>query len=127
MNALRETRASTEYPPLADVRKALRVKWYRCPIDRARLRVLSTRSDRQGWKQAGGHVFLFLCTGCLTILFWLQEFWWAFAAALWCHGFVATFFKGTAAHELGHGTVFQTKWLNKAFLYLVIHHASKSG
>ena len=27
-------------------------------------------------------------------------------------------FSGTAPHELGHGTVFRTKWLNKVFLYL---------
>jgi len=34
------------------------------------------------------------------------------------HGTVSSFFKGTAVHELGHGTVFETKWLNKFFLYL---------
>ena len=34
------------------------------------------------------------------------------------HGTISSFFKGTAVHELGHGTVFETKWLNKFFLYL---------
>jgi len=38
-------------------------------------------------------------------------------AALFCHGTVgACMLFGT--HELAHGTVFRTKWLNKAFLYL---------
>ena len=37
--------------------------------------------------------------------------------ALFFHGTVTSFFTGTAPHELGHGTVFKTKWLNKFFLY----------
>ena len=39
------------YPPLAKVRKTLRVEWYRSPIPAAKLRELSRRSDRQGWFQ----------------------------------------------------------------------------
>lgn len=105
------------YPPLAEVRKTLRVKWYRSPISHDRLRELSTRSDRQGWIQAGGHVSLFLVLATMTAVFWSWQSWFAFAASLWCLGFVATFFKGTAAHELGHGTVFRTKWLNSWFLH----------
>lgn len=31
---------SDQYPPLAEVRRDLRVQWYRCPIDPARLREL---------------------------------------------------------------------------------------
>jgi len=41
-----------------------------------------------------------------------------FIVALFAHGTFGTFFRGTATHELGHGTVFRTKWLNKVFLYL---------
>ena len=32
------------YPPLVDVRKTLRVEWYRSPIPGAKLRELSRRS-----------------------------------------------------------------------------------
>ena len=53
----------TSYPPLADVRKSLRVDWYRCPIEPAKLRELSKRSDLQGWFQAGGHLALYALTG----------------------------------------------------------------
>jgi len=38
--------------------------------------------------------------------------------ALILHGSIASFFKGTSVHELGHGTVFRTQWVNKVFLYL---------
>ena len=63
------------YRPLADVRKDLRVEWYRCPVEGKKLRELSRRSDLQGWYQAGGHLALFVLTGALTYFFWLQQIW----------------------------------------------------
>jgi fatty acid desaturase len=106
------------FPPLADVRKNLRVRWYRSPIDPQVLRALSTRSDRQGWLQAGGHLALFVLTGSLVYVLWSAQAWWGLVLALFVHGTVASFFSGVAPHELGHGTVFKTKVLNKLFLYL---------
>lgn len=106
------------YQQLSDVRKSLRVPWYRCPMEPGRLRELSTRSDLQGWIQAGGHFALFVLTGTFVYLFWAYENWFGFFIALFAHGTVGSFFVGTAPHELGHATVFRTKWLNKAFLYL---------
>ena len=106
------------YRPLAEVRDTLNVRWYRCPIERSKFRELSTRSDLQAWFQAGGHLALFAFTGALVYVFWLQSLWLGFAIALFAHGTVSSFFSGTAPHELGHGTVFRTKWLNKVFLYL---------
>lgn len=106
------------YPPLAEVRKTLRVQWYRCPIEFARLRELSERSDAQGWFQAGGHLALFAVTGTSVFLLWSQQLWLGFALALFAHGTVGSFFVGVAPHELGHGTVFRTRWLNKLFMYL---------
>ncbi len=107
-----------EYQPLADVRKSLRVKWYRCPIDFKELKELSKRSDAQGWFQAGGHLALFAVTGTLVYTFWAQQNWILCAISLFLHGTIASFFVGVAPHELGHGTVFNTKWLNTVFLYL---------
>ena len=106
------------YQPLTDVRKSLRVEWYRTRIDGKTLRELSKRSDRQAWVLAGGHLALFILTATLTYIFWAQELWLACMIALFLHGTVASFWKGTAPHELGHGSVFRTKWLNKVFLYL---------
>ena len=106
------------YRPLADVRKDLRVEWYRCPVEGKKLRELSRRSDLQGWYQAGGHLALFVLTGALTYFFWLQQIWVGVVLGLFVHGTVGTFFRGVAGHELVHGSVFRTKILNKVFLYV---------
>ena len=106
-------------PKLNEVKKSLRVKEYRCAISHVRLRELSKRSDKQGWVQAGGHLGIYLTLALLSGWFWSQQAWIAFTLSLWLLGFVATFFKGTAAHELGHGTVFRTKALNRWFLHAV--------
>ena len=95
--------------------KKFRVNWYRTPIDREDLRELTLRSDYDGWIQAGGHFAVFLITGLLTYLFWSLELWWAFFTALFFHGTVSSFFNGVAPHELGHGTVFRSRKLNKVF------------
>jgi fatty acid desaturase len=105
------------YPPLAEVRKNLRVEWYRCPIKHASLRELSKRSNMQGWFQTGGHLILFAATGSLTYYLWSEQLWLGFVVALFAHGTVGSFLAGVAPHELGHGTVFRTRWLNKFFLY----------
>ncbi len=119
MSAITSQNVEHSYPPLSEVRKTLRVKWYRSPISHERLRELSARSNTKGWIQAGGHVGVYLLLAALTILFWSQQAWIAFVISLWALGFVATFFKGTAAHELGHGTVFKSKALNNGFLHAV--------
>jgi len=105
-------------PPLSEVRKSLRVKWYRCPIDTKALHELLKRSDLQGFIQAGGHLGLWLLTGALVYLCWLQQMWWLLLPVLLAHGTVSSFFVGVAPHELGHGTVFKTPVLNRFFLYL---------
>ncbi len=104
--------------PLSEVRNTLKVQWYRSKMPPARFRELSRRSDRKGWVQAGGHLGLFCVTGAAAYLAWAQGLWITFCLALFAHGTVASFFRGTAVHELGHGTVFKTRWLNSFFLYL---------
>lgn len=105
------------YMPLSDVRKTMSVKWYRCPIESSTLRKLSRRSDLQGWFQAGGHLTLFIFTASLAYYFWDVKNWSGFVIMLFVHGTIGNFFSGVAPHELGHGTVFKTKWLNKFFMY----------
>ncbi len=108
----------TVRPPLGEVRKKLRIKWYRCPIDSDDLRALIQRSNLRGAFQAVGHIGLWCCTGTLTFLAFEHGLWILFAAGLFLHGTVGTFLRGIAVHELGHGTVFRTKWLNALFLRL---------
>ena len=107
-----------DYPPLSEARTNVNVQWYRSRLPPERFRELSKKSDRQAWKLTGGHLLLFFTTAALTYLAWSQQHWILFAVALFLHGTVASFFQGTAPHELGHGTVFETKVLNKIFLYL---------
>jgi len=119
MQATSTTDRAPAYPSLAQVRKTLRVKWYRCAVNHQRLHELSARSDKQGWIQAGGHLGVYLALVGLSIALWAQQAWGGLLISLWFLGVVATFFKGTAAHELGHGTVFKTKALNVWFLHTV--------
>ena len=63
----------TEYEPLIDVRKDLRIKWYRSPIDKKVLRELTQKSDRQGMIQAGGHLAIFAGTGLLSYTFFVKS------------------------------------------------------
>ena len=104
--------------PLEEVRKTFKVKWYRCPVDKAALRDLMQPNDFQGWLQAGGHLLIFAATGGLALYLFSQQMWIGFGLALFVHGTSASFFKGIAAHELGHGSVFRTRALNQFFLRL---------
>ena len=106
------------FQPLTEARDNLKIRWYRSKMPPARFRELSKRNDRKAWFQAGGHFALFCLTGALVIWTWSANQWLLFAAALFAHGTFATFFRGTAVHELGHGTVFTSKRLNDFFLYL---------
>ena len=108
--------AST-YAPLDEIRRAMRVKWYRSPIEPAVLRGLMQRDGRRGAFQAVGHLALAAATGTLTWWLFAQQLWVAFALALLFHGGVTSFFI-FACHELVHGTVFRNKRLNRLFLHV---------
>ena len=106
------------FPPLSEVRNNLKPQWYRSKMDPDRFRRFSKRNNYKGFVQAGGHLGLFCITGLSVYLSWSNSYWILFVFAVFIHGTISSFFKGTAVHELGHGTVFETKWLNKFFLYL---------
>ncbi len=95
--------------------KTYKVDWYRCPVDRATFRELGRRSDFQAAFQAVGHLVLVACTGALTYYFFVNQMWVGFGVALWLHG-TFTSFLIFGNHELGHGTLFRTRWLNALFL-----------
>ena len=78
----------------------------------------AARTDAAHWRGGAhsvGHLLLWAATGALVWLLFAAELWPLFALALMAHGVVGSFFKGAAIHELGHGTVFRTKWLNELF------------
>ena len=101
--------------PMSEIRKELRIKWYRCPIDPTVLRELSKPSDLQGFQMALGHLGLCLLTGALSFYFAVEQLWLGFLLTIFLHGTVGTFFSAPH-HELCHGTVFKTKRFNEIFL-----------
>lgn len=107
------------YEPMREVRKALRVKWYRTPIEKARMWELMERSDRKGFTQTLGHIGVAVGLGAAAAYFFIVESWALFALFLWLFGTVRTFLSGPANHELGHGAVFRTPAINRFFLRIL--------
>lgn len=105
------------YPPLLESTKALRIKWYRTPIEKDLLHELLQRSDLRAWMQTIGVVGYLVITAAITTYFYYQQMWVFFAISLFAYGTYACFI-GSGCHELTHGTVFKTKWLNRFFVYL---------
>jgi fatty acid desaturase len=106
---------SDVHEPLSEVRRDFTVAWYRCPIEPARLRELTRRSNFKGFSQTLGHLALMGALAFLTYWCFDRGTWVAFAFSLFAFGTVYSF-ANHACHELSHGTVFRTKWLNALFL-----------
>ena len=115
MNPKSEGVTPDDLPPLTEVRRNRRIRWYRCPIDPTTLRALARPSDSRGLLQATGHLAMWAATGSAAYCLFDLGIWWGFCAALFLHGTVAGFFTAPH-HELCHTTVFRTKWLNEFFL-----------
>jgi len=103
--------------------KTTKINWYRCRVDPKVMGQLMQCSDWQGFKQAGGHLALWLTTGMLAYLAFRQinvaNWFWSVPllyVAMFTHGTVSAFLGGTACHELSHKTPFKTKSINECFL-----------
>ncbi len=105
-------------------REPLPVKWYRSPVPREQMMALLARSDARGFAQTLPHLTLIAATGTAAYLAIMQPTAWFGAWSPWVllaalpllmlHGMLCSF-AINAVHELGHGTVFRTKWLNRFF------------
>ena len=115
MNPRSSSLESVPIVPLSEVRKNFKIDWYRCPIDRARLVELSKRSNFRGALQAFGHLGLFLATTAICWYLFTQQLWFAFFIALFIHGSFSSFLPAPH-HELCHGSVFRSRWMNEVFL-----------
>jgi fatty acid desaturase len=105
-----------KHEPMSKVRETLKIPWYRSPVEPARLKELTRRSDLRGTFQALGHLVLLAITAAATWYFFGHRIWAGFTVALFAHGTIYSFLSGLATHELAHGTVFKTKWLNSFFV-----------
>ncbi|MGJ3242373.1 MAG: fatty acid desaturase [Opitutales bacterium] len=90
------------------------IAWYRPKIPRDVRKQVLKKSNLLGFLQAGGHLAIMATTGTLAFLAAEAGQWLWFALALFAHGTVCAF-QINAVHELVHGTVFKTRWLNDAF------------
>jgi fatty acid desaturase len=95
-----------------------RIPWYRSPVEREVLAALNQRSDRKGLVQSLGHLGLLALTGAAAWLAFGRAPLAVFLLILYVHGAIWAFLLN-AFHELCHKTVFKTRGLNAAFLYIV--------
>eukprot|EP01079_Euglenida_sp_SAG-EU17-18_P011273 gene11273-2049_t len=105
--------SAPKLPALAEGKTC--VKWYRTAVDGALLNKLHERNDGKGLFQAGGWLGLLL--GIAAAALWSQAHlhWAATATLVFLYGVQANF-AINGMHELGHGQVFQTRWLTHFFL-----------
>lgn len=104
------------------------VAWYRTPLAPEVRAELHERSDFRGALQTLGYLGTLALTGGLAFHSTARWPWWATVLLTFLHG-TCFAFQINAVHELGHGTVFRTRWLNRAFervfafLGWINHHA----
>ncbi|SEJ85218.1 fatty acid desaturase [Paraburkholderia diazotrophica] len=89
--------------------------WHRVHIDRKVLKELSTRSDARGLLQVGSFLGFVAASGVLA---WFSRGTAWLVPAFLLYGTVFAFSEA-AAHELGHGTAFKTRWLNEAAYWII--------
>ena len=103
------------------------VAWERPPIDREVLRQCSKRSNIKAILHCLGVLVVLGASGGLAYWAFSTGRWVAMAILLYVHGGLLAF--GPQTHELAHGTMFRTPWLNSLFkrLFGFIHWQSNSA
>ena len=108
------------------VNEQIKIDWYRTKVDKQVMSELMRKSDARAFAQVLPQLGLFVLTGALAYLAFLNVHpatWpWALPLlllALSVHGTFASFFGGIAGHELCHKTPFKTQFWNEFFLWLI--------
>jgi len=95
----------------------IKINWYRTPISRGRLKELTRRSDARGLLQSVSFLVLMFASGFASFYVFKNLAWPWLVPMLLIHGSIFAFLIN-AVHELSHGTVFKTKWLNTIFIHI---------
>ncbi len=98
------------------VRQQLRISWYRSPMSREQLQALNQRSDFKGLLQTGGYLGLLALTGLSACVVAGHLPWPVVALILFFHGTCWAFLIN-GFHELVHGSVFKTRFLDDFFVW----------
>jgi fatty acid desaturase len=110
-----------EEPPLEEltenIRKGKSITWYRSPLTPAQMKELHRKSDgKAAWQTLG---FLGILAAFGSLAFYSSGRWpWPVTVLLVFALGVCSSFHINAVHELGHMTVFQTRWLNEFFCHV---------
>lgn len=103
--------------------EAVKINWYRTKIDKAVMSALMKKSDAKAFAQVIPQLLLFVVTGTLAYLAFLNvhvtNWRWSLPVlllAVFVHGTFSNFFGGIAGHELCHKTPFKTPFWNDFFL-----------
>lgn len=94
------------------------IRWYRSPIEAAELKRLYARSDFKGGVQTLGYLAIVVATACAVLYSAAHWAWYATIGLLFLHGTCYAFMIN-GVHELGHDTVFKTRWLNTVFVHVL--------
>jgi len=96
------------------------IHWYKSPLDRQRLKELTTKSDLKAFTRLSLHLLFSIATGVATYLSFLYLPWPVTILALFIHGTFYNFLgMFTGIHELAHMTAFKSKGLNE-FFYAIL-------
>jgi len=109
-------------PPLTEftegVRKNVSISWYRTKLSPEAIKSLHAKSDLKGAFQTVGYLAILLAFGGAAWFSFNHWAWWVTAGFVFLYGTAASFLVN-GVHELGHGTVFKTKWLNSFFCHVL--------
>ncbi len=102
----------------AKERRAPVINWYRSPLAKESFKQLHTKSDVRGAFQTVGYLAILATTGGSAFFSFHHGPWYLTAALVFLHGMVCAFLIN-GVHELSHGTVFRTRWLNRFFCHVL--------
>ena len=91
--------------------ESVTIQWEKIQISKEDLRQFMQRSDLKGLVQSFSFLGVFILTGGLAWFALTHQLWILMATSLYLHGSFYNHF-GDALHELGHNTVFKSKFLN---------------
>jgi len=94
-----------------------RISWYRSPLSRDTLVALNRRSDLLGFVQTVGFLAVLAGTGGVAVWSVGRLAWPLVVLLFFVHGTCSSFLVN-GFHELVHDSVFRTRWLNRAFLWV---------
>lgn len=103
---------------MGEEREAYAVRWQRVPVERAALQALTERSNFKALAQTGAYLGLITLSGTAAVYGVFHWAWPAILLAFFVHGTLFAFTLN-AFHELCHGTVFRSKWVNDLVLNAV--------